>query len=536
MYSKKILTFFFCALAVLFFTPSGSSARTKVIITNDVHGHVMSDAENGEIGYALLKSYIEAQGRAGWRVYLLDSGDAFSGSAYAQADHGRSVAEIIAMLGYTVLTPGNHAFDYNEAENDPLYYSRVLLETVKKNTPGPFRAVAQNISYNGATIPGLENKPVVIHDETTENPQGRRIIVTGLVTPYTARPNLKDSLAGYDFGSLPSPAATREKLLAELAAALAQYSRPADCVIVLSHLGYFGPEGDRGGRVSGPDLAMVANVDFVADGHTHGLVTPRRIEGAVYANGGRYLEHFLEISLEDGQATGMEVKSYADLAGLVPDHALAVWLENLTQRQGLADILFELPPEDSFSDRGLYTDNIPLGRLICRSMSRITGADAALHNLGGIRAGLPPGPVSARALYDALPFGDELVTVSLRGKELTAFFEHGSGHGGQGFPQFYGLTVYAWRAADGRLHCAGVRGASGNLLREDERYLVAMNGFMAKNIGLDAKKHGRLVMELRNDLSGAPLRPDELLGGNPLLIFPDRASAAEACAAGSSPL
>lgn len=499
-------------------------ADLKVFITTDVHGQAVGDQAKGRIGYARLKAHIEAAAREGHTVFLMDSGDAFSGSAYAQVDHGRSIAEVMGLMGYRVLTPGNHAFDYNEVENNPLYYSEVLLETVRAHDAGPLNAAAENLSRNGAPLPGVSRAPLIVYDATTADPDGVRLIVTGLATPYTVRPSLKAGLPGYDFGLLESPIATKEKILADLAESLKSYARPRDVVIVLTHLGWPEPEGDPDGRISGPDVAAVANVDFVTDGHTHQALVPRPIGRAVYGNGGRYLENFLEITVDaDGQGR-MELRSYDDLAGLEPDRLIAAKLAELDRSQGLSEVVFESPDAELFSDRDLKTDNIALGRLICSAMMRAAKADLALHNVGGIRAGLPAGSVSARELYDVLPFGDELVVVSMSGREILTELGHGLGHGGRGLAQFYGFRAYAWRGKEGRLEVVGLRQADGTSLDLDRNYRVAMNGFMARHLDRPTEKRGELLAALRLELASG-VEIEELRPNRSLFVFPTREEA-----------
>ena len=72
-------------------------------------------------------------------------------------------------------------------------------------------------------------------------------------------------------------------------------------------------------------------------------------------------------------------------------------------------------------------------------------------NPGGIRAGLPGGPVRLRDLHDVLPFGDTLVTADMTGRQIAGILMRGVGHGGRGLPQFYGLTAWAWRDGEGTL-------------------------------------------------------------------------------------
>lgn len=526
MVLKPLLLFCLVALHCPLLHGAEMACGIKLIITTDVHGHVMADTEKGRIGYARLMKYADADTEAGWRVFLMDSGDAFSGSAFAQADHGRSLAELLGIMGYRVLTPGNHAFDHNAVERDPLYYSRVLLKTVKEAAVAPVTATAINVSRNGQPLPEVDQEPVVIYEGADDAGEEVRVIVAGVATPYTVRPSLRDSLPGYDFGFTPDAKQTKQGILDDLAASLRGYDRPGDVVVVLSHLGYAGPEGNKDGRITGPDLGNVANVDFVADGHTHTAIKPFAADHAVYGNGGRYLEHFLEITIPRAGTRTMELKSYGDVADIPPDAAIDAWLAAAEQRQGLTHIAFELPATDRFGDSDVRTDNTPLGRLVCRAMLQAAEADMAFHNVGGIRAGLSGGPVSIRALYDVLLFGDDLVVVSMDGKEIAALFNRGSGPGGRGFPQFYGIMAYAWRTEDGNLQSAGFIDANGAPLRDDKLYRVAMNSIMAKVQSLSGSNEGELIKIMIRELSGAAeLRLEDLVEASPLLIFADRQAA-----------
>lgn len=508
-------------------SPSADAGtRLKIIVTTDVHGRVMADPAKGEIGYALLKSYVDEATSEGWRVFLMDSGDVFSGNAHAQADHGRSIARLLGMMGYSVLTPGNHAFDHNAVEKDRLYYGRVLLQTVRANASGQVAVVAANLTLDGGEYPGVSREPVVIHDETATNPQGTRLVAIGVLTPYTYRPSLKDGVPGHSFGRQDDSAKTGQDILDRLTDLLAPFNRPEDVVVVLSHLGYAGPEGDKDGRITGPDLARLPNVDFVADGHTHTAFEPKIMGATWYGNGGRHLQHFLEMTV-DSDGAGMALKRYEDVAHLAPDPVIQRYLDEFDDRLGLSETVFELPIADAFSDEAIRTDSVPLGRLICRTMMRTADADFALHNVGGIRAGLPSGRVSFRALFDVLPFGDDLVTVSLSGARIREIFDRGSGHGGRGFPQFYGLTVYGWRQPDGRVRCAGILDGQGAPLDPDRQYKVAMNSIMGKVDDLDVTRNfGELIHILKTDLAEAEnLRLDEVVDGTPLFLFPDEETA-----------
>lgn len=93
-----------------------------------------------------------------------------------------------------------------------------------------------------------------------------------------------------------------------------------------------------------------------------------------------------------------------------------------------------------------------LGEVVAQALlDAAPGAEAALMNAGGLRAGLRAGPVTLVDVLEALPvqalpFGDALATLRLRGADLAAAVEYGFTQIGRGaFPHLAGLRR-AWEA------------------------------------------------------------------------------------------
>ena len=104
-----------------------------------------------------------------------------------------------------------------------------------------------------------------------------------------------------------------------------------------------------------------------------------------------------------------------------------------------------------------------------------TGADAAVMNSGGIRAGLAAGPITYKDVLTVKPFGNTVGTVDMTGAELaeylrlTASLPPGSG----GFAQ-YGGGGFTLRG--GRVGDVGVNGAP---LEAGRMYTVAVDSYLA---------------------------------------------------------
>lgn len=454
----------------------------KIIVTNDVHGYIFQDEKHGRIGYALLRGYIDSLREEGFVVYLVDAGDAFSGSAVAQFDSGRSVAALMGETGYRLVAPGNHAFDYNASEANPLHYSETLLSTLAARAVGLTEASCLNLTFRGGPVPGIHDRPVVL----LETP-GLRLVVCGIMTPYTEAKSNAAGVRGYGFGlaeenGVPDHAATRRGLLAQLEAAVAQYSRPEDVVVVLSHIGYADSGEYADGQITGRDLAAVANVDAVADAHSHSLYPAEKIGDAWYGNAGRYLENFAEITIRRegaGVQTAMVIKGYADIEHVSPNTSILESLRTVSDRLGLGDELFFVDETVDLSDRNINSESTPLGRFLCREMLAITQADLALYNSGGIRSGIGRGWATTGDMYDMLPFQNNLVVVPMSGSQIETFFQTLPPRGGNAFPQMYGMKVYAWEREGGGLGIAGIAAGDGVPLEAERTYSVAVNSYMA---------------------------------------------------------
>lgn len=527
--------------------PAPAPTRLKIFVTHDVHGFVAKDPGEKRIGYARLKARVDAARRQGWQTILMDAGDAFSGNIHAQFDHGRSIAAIMGKMGYRVMAPGNHAFDFNLAENNPLYYSDTLLPAVRDAAPDRVDVVCGNLTYQNGEVPGITRGAAVVHDGTHPGGDGLRLIVAGALTPNFSRQTYRLNAKGYDAGlrgglEHPDHEATRETVLASLAEAVRPYDRPRDIVLVLSHIGYNETADFAHGQISGRDLASVPNVDMIADSHTHNLWPAEKIGDVHYGIAGRYLEHFFEISIvadPDGVDTRFEILGYDDVLDREPDPGITALVGAIHDALGMDERLFELGPGEALDDDRLKFGNLPLGRFLCRALRDITGADLALYNSGGIRDNLPPGWITVERIHAMFPFSNNLVTYSLTGKEITDLFAGKLVPGTNAFPQFYGMDIHAWadplRPEEAPV-IVGVLDARGRPLEPEQTYIVAMNSYMAcggdeYSVNPDAliSDYGvtsRLVIEhLRQ---AEDLGIGELFDHNPLRLFETEAEAREA--------
>lgn len=85
--------------------PDSLEGKTVILHTNDVHGAIDKYAK-----VAALRD--ECYDKGAHQVILLDAGDYSQGSPYVSLSKGATALDMMALVGYDVITLGNHEFDY----------------------------------------------------------------------------------------------------------------------------------------------------------------------------------------------------------------------------------------------------------------------------------------------------------------------------------------------------------------------------------------------------------------------------------------
>ncbi|HYC77179.1 MAG TPA: 5'-nucleotidase C-terminal domain-containing protein, partial [Planctomycetota bacterium] len=118
----------------------------------------------------------------------------------------------------------------------------------------------------------------------------------------------------------------------------------------------------------------------------------------------------------------------------------------------------------------------PLGAWLGAAMRAASGAEVAVHNQGGIRADLPAGVARVREFFQVSPFGNRLVSATLKARDLRALAERTARAPGRGFV-VVGLEVAARKTADG-LQVVALR-RNGEPLDDDAAVRVVTTDFLA---------------------------------------------------------
>ncbi len=388
----------------------------------------------------------EADGRA---VLLLDAGDQFQGSLFFTAHAGMAELAVQHAAGVDAMALGNHEFD-----RGPDLLGRFI-------DAARFPVLSANIDADAD--PDLHRR---IQPWTMLRPGGLPLAVVGLTTRETA---ITSSPGPHVRFGDPAAALARATAEAQAAGAL--------LVVVLSHLGL------------AADLALpAAGVALIIGGHSHTLLSstepgasgpsptragdgPPIVQAACY---GRYLGRVDLDVAADGSVLALAAACRHLGLDLAPDPEaqaiVARFAAPLAELRNRPVATLEQPLDVATCRLA----PCPLGELVAAALRRAThGHAVGLMNAGGLRVGLPAGPVSLGQVLDTMPFGNTLATTTLSGADLTDTVRHGLAMLGRGgFAQWSGLRLEGGsiviEAADG----------SWSPLDPAGQYLVATNNFV----------------------------------------------------------
>lgn len=420
--------------------------RIHLMWTNDLHGHIAPEPArfmNPEFppplgGAASAAGYIkrmrERAAAAGEAVLLVDVGDMFQGTPIGNKTQGRAVIDYFNTIGYDFAVPGNHDFDHGQE----------ITQMLAERSNFPWVVANLVLAETGQVVPWAV--PALMIEI-----QGVKIGVIGIITTGTAAMSFPDHIAGLEFLPMaPTIARYRDELK----------EKGADLIFLAIHEGlpydpkegwrriagaeFTETEGEFGGRYGAnysagePNLMelvnMVPGIDFAVGGHTHRGYDEPWIDPV---NHTMCFETFGNGS-SLGHAILLVDRSTRHLVGWERSHdqgtIITLFEDQLWPDEEIAGVIapFVEEAEREMSrvvgraavalTRG-GAGNSLMGNLVVDAMRERFDADFAFQNLGGVRADLPAGPVTAGDVFSVLPFGNELMLVQMDGRMLRRVIE-----------------------------------------------------------------------------------------------------------------
>ena len=384
------------------------TGKTVILHSNDVHGQI-----DGYAYIAGLRDYFKSLGA---EVILADSGDFSQGTVYVSSSKGATAVEMMNAAGYSVVTLGNHEFDFGYAQ---------LMDNLA-NAEFPVICASVTLDETGETI--LPASTVI----TTEG--GLKIGFVGVETPETVtkvNPGLINMVTFAAF----------DKLYESTQKAVDEIRADADLVIGLFHLGVDN-ESKANGYRSVDALTKVTGIDMVLDGHSHTVMTAGQDGQSIQSTGTKFAN--IGVVVIDNESKGIEsnflVPTYLGSKlysfKFINEDVMAKAQEIMTKVDEEYNAVFAASEVLLNGDKapGNRTEETNLGDLITDAMVWSVvkeggieqvepNAVVGITNGGGIRAPIAVGDVSKKDINTVLPFGNTVAVVYVTGAELLEALE-----------------------------------------------------------------------------------------------------------------
>ena len=468
-------------------TDTATSAKSNDIVvlgTSDVHCGI-----DQNIGYAGLAAYKKAMQEKYNYVALVDAGDAIQGDTIGTLSKGEYIVDIMNEVGYDVVVPGNHEFDYGMDQ-----FLNVIVPKMKATY------VSANFMKDGKPV--FDTYKMMTFGE-------KKVAFVGISTPETlvkSTPTyFQDKFGNYIYDFCNDKTGTKLYKAVQKAVDAAKKAG-ADYVVAVAHL------GDDEASEPWTSMDVIKNtdgIDVLMDGHAHSKVVKsvKNKDGKsikMVATGTK-LENIGKIVIaENGTITAEYVG--ADVAK-DKDAAVTKFIDGIKakykelENKVVAKTDVNLIIADENENRLVRSQETNLGDLCADAYKNVLGADIAFVNGGGIRTSIPKGDITYGQIIAVHPFGNMACVVEATGQQILDALEFGSRNVGKGenggFLQVAGLTYSINTALEstvevndkgefvkvaGKYRVFDVK-VNGKVLDLEKTYTLASHNYMLKQGG-----------------------------------------------------
>ena len=456
-----------------------------ILSVSDFHGRLNPEPFRVDLkgekfgGAAYLQTHLEQRAALSpTPPFLVTQGDAVGATQPVSGLLGdRPTIDVMNAMGFDADTLGNHNFDSGVAR----------MRNLARDADFPY--VVSNLDPTGQRLPWTKRWAIWEVD-------GVRIGVVGAIN-QDAPDLLNPGLMG-DVKILPAAGALN-------AAAAELRSRGVRTIVALVHYGaeptQAGEDGTKGPLI---DLAKsLKGVDLVLGDHTYWQVNQPVVaddNNVVWVvqsvpNGATFSEAKLTISKLDGEALAVTADQFpVKPAEVAADPEIAALVQRYNDQvepvvtERIATSTEPMPINDAMSES-------LQGNVVTDALRWSTGAQLALFNSGGLRAGLTDGEncaggglgpctITRGDVYGMLPFNNRTALVSVTGRELKTMLENGVSAmptPAAPFPQISGFSFH-WRqleAAQARVVSAALADGTPIAFDDSTSYTLATNDFVA---------------------------------------------------------
>lgn len=385
------------------YIPNLPNQNIVVMYENDVHC-----ATDGYAKFASLRSEYKAQTPY---VTTVSAGDFVQGEIIGTLTKGEDLIKIMNKVGYDIVTPGNHEFDYGV---DQMYH---LLNDCLDAT-----VVCANFCH----YPSMETvfKRYTIKDYGTT-----KVAYIGLTTAktMTSTPasNYQDAEGNliYDFMNDQLEAYTN-RLVEEARSEGATY------VVLIAHLG----DGIVPNCKNALDVIhKTKGIDVVLDGHYHTVINDSLVANAEgkmihYTSTGTKFQNMGVLTID---ATGNICTRLVETATYNKKNAeIQAFVDKINEEASAAGNYvightdFDLSINDADGNRMVRNQENVLGNFVADSYKEIFDTDVAMINGGCLRESLKSGDITFNNILAATPFNNAMCSGTITGQQLLDGLEY----------------------------------------------------------------------------------------------------------------
>ncbi len=451
-------------LILLATTPAVFAGEGSITLfhTNDTHASFVPSVATWKDdkpligGFEALQWHLSVERERSAPSLYLDAGDFMTGNPISNIEYGGTkggaLVELFNRVGLDAMALGNHEFDQS-----------------RKNILAQIRSASFPVL--AANLRGPDGKYFTGKGYVIREVGGVRVGIIGL-TPN----GLEGLISETAFEGLEVTPAVEA-----LNALVPEVDAKSDLIVALSHLGI------GGDRVIARE---VKGIDVIIGGHSHTRLDRGEWVGDVLiAQAGsklRYLgvidltvngDHVTEASCRLVPLWAADVKEPVGVTGLIRRFE-----ENIDREYGQV-----IARSDANLGRSYYAES-DLGNWVTDGVRRITGADVAFLNSGGLRKNLRKGDVKKLDIQEILPFSNALCTFTCTGAELIEIIEENLAAAvteDHGILQSSGLLVRWGRAGNDvyvvNASLVGPEGSDTVEVDPEKRYTVATVDYVARS-------------------------------------------------------
>ncbi len=371
------------------FAPEGEAHALTILYTNDEHGWIAPDEENGGAA-AMMQRWRDEEGYTEDGPFLiLSGGDTWTGPALSTWFDGEPTIEVLNAMGYDAAAVGNHEFDFGP-------------EGLRARTAeAEFPFLAANLLDAETGERSDLALPYIIHEVGD-----LQVGIIGLASTGTPKTTMPTHVADLTFAPY---AETLEAIVPEVK------EEGADVLVVISHLCSDEME---------PLAQTAADLDvaMIGGGHCHERVNRIVDAGVLLVESGAYMQAYTRVDLTVNSRTGEVIESQAQIK------------ENPTgpQDETVAAIVgsWQAKLDDAldqvigYTEQGIRQRSPEMFNLVTDAWLAAYPADIAMSNSGGFRQDIPAGEITLADVVGVLPFDNVLIDCELTGQQVIDSYQH----------------------------------------------------------------------------------------------------------------